>query len=615
MKTALVFFLILLAARPLAAQSSSGFTAPRFRPGPRGQVLEYLLHGQTATNFAPNVVLVTVFRMESFRDGTNVQFIAQAPECFLDANKHVARDAGRFELFTPTTNLWLQGDGFFFTETNRFLYLSNNVETRVLRPPLKSPLANAPRANAPPPNGVPTLKIFARRCQLDNQSNVVDYAGDVHVIDPQMDLRSDFLTVHFATNGAIENILARQNVVIDPANRGRATGATALYYITNGVEMMNLAGDATWNNGAEQARAAQFTYDSTHHFLTATGHVRVQWPNAVPTAAQRQSGAPPAIDASGLRKLFADFATLQWPPTNGPVERMNAEGNVIIVNQADQSRSTSDRAAYVRTNDAFELSGHSDWRNDKTEVWGDLLTAEITNKVYHSRGDARLKLKINSAARTNAPAPPSQWLDVTCANLDFQTNLAVFHDRVHAQVLQIDSLRDTLYCDLLHVTLVSNQVETAIARGRVRGQTAPGPTGIVKTISCETLTVHRSPATGLMKNIRAEDHVVLTDFGAGPKAPFNKLTADVATARFSPATNLVEQAVAEDHVTLEQTAPGQTVRATAQRALYTTAIDQVKLTGTPVARTDKYLITDADYMIWRPKTNRFSAFGLYQMIQ
>jgi len=94
----------------------------------------------------------------------------------------------------------------------------------------------------------------------------------------------------------------------------------------------------------------------------------------------------------------------------------------------------------------------------------------------------------------------------------------------------------------------------------------------------------------------------------------NKLTADVATARFSPATNLVEQAVAEDHVTLEQITPGQTVRATAQRAVYTTAIDQVKLTGTPVARTDKYLITDADYMIWRPKTNRFSAFGLYQII-
>ena len=146
-----------------------------------------------------------------------------------------------------------------------------------------------------------------------------------------MDLTSDFLFVQLNTNGAIENILARQNVVITTTNKGRATGATARYYVAGTNEIMVLTGDATWHNGDQEARAEQFTYDSTLHILRATNHVRVRWPNAVQTAAQRQAGEPPRVDATGARILFADDATMQMPPTNGPVESMIANGNVIIV--------------------------------------------------------------------------------------------------------------------------------------------------------------------------------------------------------------------------------------------------------------------------------------------
>ncbi len=51
-------------------------------------------------------------------------------------------------------------------------------------------------------------------------------------------------------------------------------------------------------------------------------------------------------------------------------------------------------------------------------------------------------------------------------------------------------------CDLLMVELDSNEVATAVARGNVRGQTAPNHAGIIKTIACATLIAHRSPATG-----------------------------------------------------------------------------------------------------------------------
>ena len=52
------------------------------------------------------------------------------------------------------------------------------------------------------------------------------------------------------------------------------------------------------------------------------------------------------VGTGGFRYLFADYATLHFPPTNGPVQSMRARGNVIIVNQADESRATAEQADY-----------------------------------------------------------------------------------------------------------------------------------------------------------------------------------------------------------------------------------------------------------------------------
>ena len=93
------------------------------------------------------------------------------------------------------------------------------------------------------------------------------------------------------------------------------------------------------------------------------------------------------------------------------------------------------------------------------------------------------------AARPNLKRRPAtnQWLVISSTNIDYQTNLAVFHDDVRVRLLENGALRDTLDCDLLNVELVSNEVATAIARGNVRGETAPDRAGNIKTIACEVL--------------------------------------------------------------------------------------------------------------------------------
>ena len=539
--------------------------------------------------------------MKSYRSGPSneLQLIGQAPECHVDQIGHRAWDAGPLVLFTPTTNVWVQGEGFLFMETNHFLYISNKVETRILRSLLKTSVANGAKTNAP---GMPeqTLKIFADRCYFDYLSNFAQYFGHVHVIDVQLDMTSERLTIQMNSNSAIQTILAEENVVMTTTNTGRATGPRAFYYVTNGSEMTEMTGGARWHNGDEQAQAEKFLYDSTHHFLTAIDDVHFWWPNA-----RQQPGVPPKADeTNGYRKLWADFATVQWPPTNGPVEAMHATGHVLIVNQRDKSSAMSDQADYVRSNDLFELNGSPEWWNEQMHVKARILRAEATNNIFHARGDSHLKIQTGSAHS-------NEWLYVASEDIDYQTNLAVFTDHVKARLLQDDVLRDTLNSDKLDVELFTNEIKTAIARGHVQGETAPDKLGRIKTIACVKLTGHRSLATKLWTDFLAENQVVLRQFGTNATEPRDQLTAEMAIAYFSPVTNQIERAVAERHVVIDQAKTNQTTHATGERVVYTVAADEVKLTGAPVARNDLYVVTNSDYLIWHPKTNLFEAFGPY----
>jgi lipopolysaccharide export system protein LptA len=581
-----------------------------YRETPEGKKLDFVMTGTSGTNLDAQTALVKQFELRSFHNGDpkQIQIIAQAPECEVAVSGSVASDKGPLQIFTPTTNLFVQGVGFIFTQSNRFLIISNQVETRVVKSLLRSSLLAGPPTNAAGGAGQ-VLKIFADHGGFDLDSNLVNYAGNVHVIDPQLDMTSDLLTIQFTTNGAVESILARQNVVLTTTNNGRATGATGFYYVTNGNEMMQLTTDATWRNGDEEARANEFTYNSTRRLLTGIQHVRVQWPNADPNLPGRAAN-PTALLAgtNGFRKLFADFATLQFPPTNGPVEHMTARGNVIIVNQADQSSAMADQAVYERATDRVDLAGSPVWWNDDMEVKGEALSAELGGKTYRARTNAHFKMRTGGHS-TN------QWLFISSDDMEYKTNQATFYRNVTTRLVENDRLQDTLNCDLLTVDLTNNQVESAFGRGDVRGQTAPDAAGFIKTITCEGLDAYRSITTGFMRMIIARTNVVMEENGTGRGAPRNTLTADTITAQFSAVTNQIEEAIAEPNVVLDQFKGGHNIHATGRRAVYTTGTDdQVKLTGTPLARRDNYMLTNADFIIWHPKSSSIRAYGMYQMV-
>jgi lipopolysaccharide export system protein LptA len=607
-----LLFLLPVAARaqaPSPTNARAGVSYSHFKDTAQGKILDAILTGGEAKPLPGGSVLVSGFQLNGLRDGqTNqVQVVVRAPECQIDLrnNRQFASDPGPIQIYTPPTNLYVQGEGFFCAESNQVLVISNRVETHVAESLLHSDIFPAPNAGGPAEDGQ-ILKIFSDRGEFYYQSNLVHYAGNVRAADPRFQMLSPRLAVQFTSNQAVESILARDGVTINLTNKGTATGADGSYFRTNGTEIFVLEGDAHWHNGPQEARAEKFTYDPGRHFLTGDGHAFLRWPN---------SSTNPAAPAT-FRELFADHATLRMSADGKTVDAMNSEGNVILVNQADHSRAVADKAAYDRTHDLFELGGNAVWWNDQLEIRGDTLsrTSASGDPVYHARGDARLKLHV-------AGQPTNRWLDISADDIVHQplgarTNLATFRGHVHAQLLADDQPLDTLTSEQLLVYLdSSNQVETVVARGDVHAETAVNAAGVKKTILCGVLTARRSPAAGLWRSVVAEENVVMGMTRAGPAAATNTLTAAVVTATFSTVTNQIENAVAEGGVVFDQEQDGKRIHATGERAVYDLApAEQITLTGNPQAQEDNSMIAGADRLVWDVKSGGLIASGLYHIM-
>jgi len=647
------------------AQTGGPVQSYHYRETTNGKVMDAIFTGMDSTPFAGGGIQLRQFKMTGIRDGqaTNVAVIAEAPECRLDWDRRIAGDPGPIQIYTPTTNLFTQGVGFFCAESNQVLFFSNQVETRVLKSMLRSSPLFQSASNASPDAGQ-IVKILAARGQFAFQAYLMDYADQVRVIDPQYELDAPLLSIQFSSNLTVESMFARTGVTVTMPGKGVATGATAHYFATNQNALLELAGDedsvAQWHNGEQQARAAKFDYDPNRHLLTGRSQVRVRWPNR------------PASAAAPLTflELFAGDASLQMSADGSEIEHVTAGGNVILVNQADQSSATAGKADYDRPRDLCVLTEDPVWWNDRMEIRGDTLSVISSNKFYHAQGSARLKLLLSGAP--GAPSgPTNQWLfvsadDIVSQPVNSQTNLVTFRGNVLARLFDGEQLRDTLTSEVLLAYQLSasqapgSPVVLLVAREDVKAETVPDAAGVKKTISCGVLTARRSPATGLWQTIVAEEDAVLKSFGASGAAVSNRLaaaaitanfsavtnqiesavaegavvfdqtvpgkngpgggiesnhlTAAVVTAHFSSVTNRVESAVAEGNVDFVQTAPGKSLHATGGRAVYAAAPEeQIELTGHPWAQTDKLTISDADRLKYFLESGAVDSSGLYQM--
>ena len=618
----------------LRAQLPAGATAKGFQAGyrdPKTSKLKAIFTGKNARQITGSELRITDFGMKTLRDGdTNqVELIAQAPDCLMDRNTSIASSPGPIKLFTPTTNLYIEGVGFYCQQSNAFLVISNNVQSRIHISSLRTGENSNPTLLS---NSTNQILINSDHFRFLYESNLITYTGNVRVDDAQMELTCDLLTILFTTNKTIRQITAEDHVVIvNKKDKSRSTGTHALYTVDPEGEIVELTGDPFWTDGQREGKADKFVYDRTNNLFRAEQNAVFKVPREKIGRFDllNSNAASTNTEAGGWVVISSDTMTFKLPPTNGPIQEMIGEKNVVIVSDSDQSRATGERVVYKEATGLMELTGNPQWKMKGSEIKADILVAGRTNRFFGARTNVHLKMpaasfgKIfvsSSSSGTNSLLTTNQIVDVFSDDFFYMTNVATFRGNVSAKTTDANLSKTTLLCNFLRISFgLSNQVESVFAQKNVFLRQIPGtalPSKILeKNIACDLMILNRSPKSGLLENIHAEIKVVgeqIERTALGQRV--NRISGELVDVTFSSTTNQIESIVAQNNVVakkIERIDGGaeKSSQANGERAVYDAVGEIVELTGKPTVISENILFHEATNLRWNMKTGKISAMG------
>lgn len=545
-----------------------GFTFAEYYPPEKTQ-MKSKLEGEKALRQDDGTVLVSGARLYTFRTNGEPELSITVPQCLHDPRARSISSPGPLQVRSAGGLFSLEGQGFWWGQTNSALIISNAVHT-VVQPAL---LSRAPGAPPPQPGAEPgQFDIVADRFQYTADTGLAIYSGHVRVTGTNLDLQGGRLTLEMPfEERQLRRVTAEEAVALDYAGT-HATGDKAVYDLDTGL--VHVTGQPSWQADVRQGRADEFLIDRTNHLVRATGNAWLKMPaqamggsGLLPSA---QPGNPvPAPSASQfveirsanyeLRTNSALFAgnvqltqtadgqergrltcrtlTADFSGTN-ELSRMVAEDNVIIAQEDNQFKAA--RAVYTAADKLLELSGAPSWRAGARSGKGDLILVRNDRQEMTVRGHASMQVP---AAELGSQLPGA----------------------------------------------------AKVAEG-----SAAGP---VAEITSQEYTVRAESAS--------------FEGGVSISHPQMAWSCDSLTLAFPRAPGAVQQIVAENRVVFDLVDDkGQKVRGTGQKAVYRYGVsaagtnDLVELTGNPVLTTTNGTFRNR-VILWDRARNKFYAPGRY----
>ena len=643
----------------------------------RGQTnrLKLLITSKTA-ELLPNYTYRLGGMYLQHQDGFGrTNLIARSPECFYNYAQKTISSAASLSVNADNGLLYLEGVGFFGNFTNMTLNLSNNVETRIREDIATQLRTNRSRAGMLTGNiakgntnavvvstnvqsSTNYMTIISDRMFFAHSSNTVTYLDNVRVNATQFELACEELHGKRSTNGALESIVAEQNVVLFNKSDGSSgTGDRAMYAMGEGQETVLLSGNrARWQDQLREALAKRFWFDLKEQRFRAEEGTYLKLPRVslegqglfggtqpartnAPRTTNVVSGdlqviartnAPRTTNVvSGDLELTAELLDVQLDTTNHPGRTVRAATNVIIVSTADKSRATADEARFAEMTGILELIGNAFWQTGERVVSGESLFLDRTNRIFAVNSNAYIRLPMrelgkqallsplsqanrastatNAVAATNAP----QYMELWCDNLDYRGNLLTFRENVRCRFWEGTNAVGALTCGWLSLRFNSNQVESATARHKVHIDQFPytSTNGVVvsRSVDGENLTVLLA-TNGWIKQVIAETNVAAVQVErSGTNAPVtSSLHGQMVILNFFTHTNQLRELVALRDVQLAH----ENRKGFGQRAVYDVTQGTVELTGNPTAEfPDSALagrITEAEALLYDVAEKKFT---------
>jgi lipopolysaccharide export system protein LptA len=612
------------------------FSQPVYYDAPYFTLKKMEFRGKADSSaLAENGTLVKDVEVYTYRLVTNdpvhvtnaLEMIVSAPECLLNRSEASGSSAGPLTAQTADGRFLIQGTGYLIQGkgSNVTLTISNKVFTTVKN----DVLSTSGAAPVTTETGGRFIYLHSDSFHFDRNANLITYQDHVHAQDEQLDLTCDVINIRRATNGPISELVADGNIVVmDNITHGRTTGEHAVYSDAAGSQLVTLTGNPYWQNGPEEATAQAFIFNRSARTFRAEGGAHFKLPASAMSGSgflltpQTDANGPAPAAATNLADIYAGAITMQLPATtNGPLQSVTAETNVVIVDPDHNSRATGDRAVYTEADGVLVLSGRAQWQSDEGTARAEFLTFDRTNLAFAALTNAYLKLPLaalsRSAALGNLAARKSEtanrFLEVTSDSYDYRGDALTFHQNVHAGLLEGDAPLGTLESGTLTVGFrQTNVLQNIVADSNVHFRQPPTQATNGKTVesdfTCDRVEIQMRTNGLLMESATATGRTLATrtETSTNGASPVRlTLAADKVNALFMPDTNAIQILVADHNVVMSQDEN----QAIGDRVVYTATNDTAVLTGHPRLERALTTITAEDAIIYNHGTGELRAHG------
>lgn len=602
-----------------------------------------VLRGKDVKEVKPSgsgLVEILGMQAETYR-GEAKDLVVEAPQCVFDTRAKVASSPGPLSIRTADGRFAITGTGFRWemgdSRQNSKLVISNQVHSSIRKRFIGSGAAiGVQAATNNPPASVPTQSggeasagdfVEIDSQEFEYQNDVAAFRGSVRAKESDGGLECAFLTVKFQEGGAVDRIEAEQDVVLRQGST-RGTADRAVYIVGEGRERVAFIGNAVWEDGARQGKGEHLIFDRLSHVLRAETNAYLRLPRAflgqrgffalsqpVPASESKVEGVGAVVE------VYSDQIVVQLPATNGPVQSVTAEGNVLIVDADQEARALANRAVYQESSGVLELDGSPMFEIERRMVTGQTLRFVRDTGVFTAAPDAYVKLPFEAVAdlgilpvdgASARAASTNRFVEIWSREFTYQTNLLQFLHAVRVNFLEGDESRGKLTCASLAIRY-GERPESMLAEGDVMLEQFPikgaaRPTS--RRVACERLRA-KFDSRGRLENAVAELGVAGDQEEHNPGQPgpvHSRLTAETISAFFAPGASQVDRIVADSDVLFVQDGRS----AQGAKAVYSGATGLMELTGAPTATMPEGKITGAERLIWDRVRGTFSGKGTFK---
>jgi lipopolysaccharide export system protein LptA len=606
-------------------QTEGAFRRSVYYDAPYFKLKKMEITGRTdASALSQNGLLIKDVQIDSFRLMTNdpanatnaPEMTVTAPECLIDKESSSGSSAGPMTARTADGRFLIEGTGYLWQSkgTNATLTISNNVSTTVKN----DLLATNDAGSVSPDNGGHYIHIHSHSFRFDRNANLITYRDQVHVEDEQLALDCDIMNIQRATNGPISSLVADGHIAVaDKFTGGRTTGEHAVYTGDAGAQIVTLTGNPYWRNGPQEATAQAFVFDKSRQTFRAEGDAHFRLPAGSLTGSgfiftpQAAAAAKTPQSETNLVDLYAAAVTMILPETtNGPIQRVIAETNVVITNAPDNSWATGDRATYSGLDGVLTLSGRAQWQSDRGVARAETLTFDRTNLAFAALTNAYLKFPVaalnESPGFGNFKSSPNlettnRFMEVTSDSYDYRENALTFRRQVHASLIEENAPLGSLDSGILTVGFRdTNVLRSIVAEDDVHLRQPPTRTTSGKTVESDVTCARVEilmRTNGLLESAVATGRVLGSRTETSPSNPnpvHLTLAADSLNASFMPDTNAIQTLVADRNVVLTHNDE----KASGEKIVYTATNDIAVLTGHPKLEQPQGQMTGEDAILY-----------------